>query len=112
MCTDIRFLDPENHCITVRNLDFDKPMDNWVAFVPKGTKFRSIEPIDRPAQAMRWTNAYNYVAIVSIPAHLAGLPSPFLFDHLAELIAAELTREPFLSNGSSQVPLEQTDWNP
>jgi len=82
MCTDIRFLDPENHCITVRNLDFDKPMDNWVAFVPKGTKFRSIEPIDRPAQAMRWTNAYNYVAIVSIPAHLAGLPSPFLFDHL------------------------------
>jgi len=82
MCTDIRLLNPENLCISVRNLDFDKPMDNWVGFVPKGTEFRSIEPVDSPARAMSWTTSYNYVGLVSIPAHLAGLPTPFLFDCL------------------------------
>jgi hypothetical protein len=53
-----------------------------VGFVPKGTKFRSIEPAQNQAQAVSWTTHYDYVGLVSIPAHLADLPTPFLFDHL------------------------------
>ena len=82
MCTDLRLLNPGNFRISARNLDFDKPMDNWVGFVPKGTKFRSIEPAQNQAQAVSWTTRYDYVGLVSIPAHLAGLPTPFLFDRL------------------------------
>jgi len=82
MCTDLRLLNPGNFRISARNLDFDKPMDNWVGFVPKGTKFRSIEPAQNQAQAVSWTTRYDYVGLVSIPAHLADLPTPFLFDRL------------------------------
>lgn len=82
MCTDLRLLNPGNFRISARNLDFDKPMDSWVGFVPKGTKFRSIEPAQNQAQAVSWTTRYDYVGLVSIPAHLADLPTPFLFDRL------------------------------
>ena len=49
MCTDLRLLNPRNFRLSVRNLDFDEPMDHWVGFVPDGTTFRSIER-DRPNQ--------------------------------------------------------------
>ncbi|MBV8676611.1 MAG: linear amide C-N hydrolase [Planctomycetaceae bacterium] len=82
MCTDLRLLNPRNFRLSVRNLDFDEPMDHWVGFVPDGTTFRSIEPAQNQAQAVSWTTRYDYVSLVSIPAHLAGLPTPFLFDRL------------------------------
>jgi len=75
-------LNPGAFRLSVRNLDFDQAMDSWVGFVPQGTTFRSIEPAPSQARAVSWTTRSDYVSLVSIPARLAGLPTPFLFDRL------------------------------
>ena len=76
MCTDLRLLNPGNFRISVRNLDFDKPMDNWVGFVPKARSSEASSRRKNQAQAVSWTTRYDYVSLVSIPAHLAACPRP------------------------------------
>ena len=83
MCTDLRLLNPGNFRISARNLDFDKPMDNWGGFVPKGTKFRSIEPCAEPGASGELDDPLRLCRPRLDPrGHLADLPTPFLFDRL------------------------------